>query len=140
MRSTKITQFVCHTYLQFALGSKKGQIMHIVLGLQSSNPHEFRILGQMGQEWNLHPAVVEHPRAVLVVALICALKYLRKSSATLREGLPMAKTLAEQLQRVMETLARAAHLLWPVLRLPRGRHGSPQREGALHAAPCPASR
>jgi len=33
--------------------------MHIVLEPQASNPYKFRTRGQVGQESNLHPAVLE---------------------------------------------------------------------------------
>src|SRR5262249_50826013 len=64
-------------------------------------------------------------RAVLVVALICAVRYLSISVAALWEGTPMAKTLAQQIQDVLKTLAlaeaqavrvqatmRAQHIFW----------------------------
>jgi hypothetical protein len=36
-----------------------GHLTYIGLGLRGSNLHEFRVLGQVGQESNLHPAVLE---------------------------------------------------------------------------------
>jgi hypothetical protein len=41
------------------LGSNRGQSTHIALEPWSSKPHEFSARGQVGQESNLHPAVVE---------------------------------------------------------------------------------
>jgi hypothetical protein len=41
------------------LGSHKGQSTDITLEPQGSNPHEFRLLGQVGQQSNLHPAALE---------------------------------------------------------------------------------
>jgi hypothetical protein len=41
-------------------GSNRGQRTYIRLGLRGGNPHEFRVLRQVGQESNLHPAVLEH--------------------------------------------------------------------------------
>jgi hypothetical protein len=52
---------VAHGGMQ--LGPNRGHSAHIALGARGSNPHEYRALGQVGQESNLQPAVLE-PAAV----------------------------------------------------------------------------
>jgi hypothetical protein len=42
------------------LGSNRGQHSRIAPRLDDGDPYEFSILGQVGQESNLQPAVLEH--------------------------------------------------------------------------------